>query len=51
VFAIEDIYDNCWIVFEGQNVIAKPRKEENAERIVQALKLLNRHEATSAKAA
>jgi hypothetical protein len=26
VFAIQDIYDNCWIVFEDQEVIAKPRQ-------------------------
>lgn len=40
VFAIEDIYDNCWIVFEDRKVIAKPRSEENARRIVAALKEL-----------
>lgn len=40
VFAIEDIYDNCWIIFEDRKVIAKPRSEANANRIVQALKAL-----------
>jgi hypothetical protein len=27
VFAIEDIYDNCWIIFEDRKVIAKPRND------------------------
>ena len=44
VFAIEDIYDNCWIVFEDREVVAKPRSEEAAHRIVQALKLLRKSE-------
>jgi hypothetical protein len=38
VFAIQDIYDNCWIVFEDRNVVAKPRNEDSAKRIVLALK-------------
>jgi len=40
VFAIEDIYDNCWIIFEDRKVIAKPRCEAAAKRIVKALKEL-----------
>jgi hypothetical protein len=44
VFYIQDIYDNCWIVFEDRNVVARPRKEENADRIVQALMLLRQQE-------
>lgn len=44
MFAIEDIYDNCWIIFEDRKVIARPRSEEKAARIVQALKLLREQE-------
>lgn len=44
VFAIEDIYDSCWIVFEDREVVAKPRIEANAERIVQGIKLLRQRE-------
>ncbi|TYO65445.1 hypothetical protein FXV83_16045 [Bradyrhizobium hipponense] len=44
VFAIEDIYDNCWIIFEDRKVIAQPRSEANAQRIVQALKALRAQE-------
>lgn len=40
VFAIQDVYDNCWIIFEDRKVVAKPRLEENAKRIVKALKAL-----------
>jgi len=40
VFAIQDIYDNCWIIFEDREVIAKPRSEGGAKRIVKALKAL-----------
>ncbi|WP_315768524.1 MULTISPECIES: hypothetical protein [unclassified Bradyrhizobium] len=50
VFAIEDIYDNCWIVFEDRKVIAKPRSEENARRIVAALKVLRQEERLEQKA-
>lgn len=42
VFYIQDIYDNGWIIFEGREVIAKPRSEKAAERIVQALKVLRK---------
>jgi hypothetical protein len=48
VFAIPDIYDNCWIVFEDRKVIAKPRSEENAKRIVEALKALRAQELQAA---
>lgn len=51
VFAIEDIYDNCWIIFEDRKVIAKPRSEEKAARIVRALKLLREQEQTEKLAA
>lgn len=44
VFAVEDIYDNCWIVFEDRKVIAHPRTVENANRIVAALKSLRQLE-------
>jgi hypothetical protein len=44
VFAIQDIYDNSWIIFEDRKVIAKPRNEENANRIVAALKALRSQE-------
>jgi hypothetical protein len=37
VFAIQDIYDNCWIIFEDREVIAKPRSEEHAKRIVKGI--------------
>jgi hypothetical protein len=37
VFAIQDIYDNCWLVFEDREVITKPRSERAANRIVKAL--------------
>lgn len=37
VFAIEDIYDNCWIIFEDREVIARPRWQAAADRIVKAL--------------
>jgi hypothetical protein len=40
VFAIQDIYDNCWLIFEGRELVAKPRSEEKANRIVKALKAL-----------
>jgi hypothetical protein len=39
-FAIEDIYDNCWLVFENKELMAAPRNETAAKRIVSALKLL-----------
>jgi hypothetical protein len=48
VFAIEDIYDNCWIIFEDRKVIAKPRNEANAKRIVAALKVLRNQELATA---
>jgi hypothetical protein len=44
VFAIQDIYDNCWIIFEDREVIAKPRTEQGAQRIVKALLLLRQRE-------
>jgi hypothetical protein len=44
VFAIEDIYDNCWIVFEDRELVTKPRSEDAANRIVTALKLLRQQE-------
>ncbi|WP_439357921.1 hypothetical protein [Bradyrhizobium sp. DASA03007] len=44
VFAIQDIYDNCWLIFEDRKLVAKPRSEEMANRIVKALKLLRQHE-------
>jgi hypothetical protein len=44
VFAIQDIYDNCWLVFEGRELVTKPRSEEKASRIVKALKLLRQQE-------
>ncbi|MGC0389384.1 hypothetical protein [Bradyrhizobium sp. USDA 241] len=44
VFAIEGIYDNCWIIFDGRTIMAKPRTEEAANRIVKALKLLREQE-------
>ncbi|WP_315729885.1 hypothetical protein [Bradyrhizobium sp. SZCCHNRI2010] len=40
VFAIDDIYDNCWLVFEDRHVIARPRSKEAADRLVKALKAL-----------
>ncbi|WP_316200989.1 MULTISPECIES: hypothetical protein [unclassified Bradyrhizobium] len=51
VFAIQDIYDNYWIIFEDRKVIAKPRSEENAKRIVTALKVLRQQERLEQKAA
>ncbi|WP_396604829.1 hypothetical protein ACFLEY_22140 [Bradyrhizobium sp. YCK136] len=51
VFAIEDIYDNCWIIFEDRKVIAKPRNEANAKRIVAALKELRIAEADAGRRA
>ncbi|MCA1379479.1 hypothetical protein I6F34_01420 [Bradyrhizobium sp. BRP05] len=51
VFAIEDIYDNCWIIFEDRKVIAKPRSEANANRIVTALKELRISELETGKKA
>ncbi|MGJ4953128.1 hypothetical protein [Bradyrhizobium sp. HKCCYLS20291] len=51
VFAIHDIYDNCWIIFEDRKVIAKPRSEENAQRIVAALKVLREQERLEQKTA
>lgn len=51
VFAIEDIYDNCWIIFEDRKVIARPRNEQAANRIVKALKLLREQEQTEKVAA
>lgn len=48
VFAIEDIYDNCWIVFEDRKVVAQPRSEANAQRIVAALKVLRNQELATA---
>lgn len=50
VFAIQDIYDNCWIIFEDRKVIAKPRSEENARRIVAALLTLRAKEQQEQKA-
>lgn len=44
VFAIQDIYDNCWLVFEDRELMAKPRSEEKANRIVEALKALRKLE-------
>jgi hypothetical protein len=44
VFAIKDIYDNCWIIFEDREAIAQPRSEDAAKRIVQALKALRQQE-------
>ncbi|UPT95464.1 hypothetical protein J4G48_0040635 [Bradyrhizobium barranii subsp. apii] len=44
VFTIQDIYDNCWIIFEDRKVVARPRSEDAANRIVQALKLLRQQE-------
>jgi hypothetical protein len=44
VFAIQDIYDNCWLIFEGRELVAKPRNEDKANRIVKALQLLRKHE-------
>jgi hypothetical protein len=40
VFAIEDPYDNCWLVFEDREMITAPRREDAARRIVEALKAL-----------
>lgn len=48
VFAVEDIYDNCWIIFEDRQVVAKPRSEDAAKRIVSALKLLRTTEQKAA---
>lgn len=42
VFAIQDIYDNCWLIFEDRELVAKPRSEEKAARIVKALKALRK---------
>lgn len=42
VFAIEDIYDNCWLVFEDRELVAKPRSQEKADRIVRGLKALRK---------
>lgn len=42
VFAIQDIYDNCWLIFEDRELVAKPRSEEKAKRIVMALKALRK---------
>jgi hypothetical protein len=44
VFAIQDIYDNCWLIFENRELVAKPRCEEKAHRIVKALKVLRQQE-------
>jgi hypothetical protein len=44
VFAIEDPYDNCWLVFEDREMITAPRSEEKASRIVKALKALRAQE-------
>jgi hypothetical protein len=45
VFAIQDIYDNCWLIFEDRELVAKPRSEDKADRIVKALKALRQQEA------
>jgi hypothetical protein len=50
VFAIEDIYDNCCIIFEDRRAIATPRSEANAKRIVEALKVLRYEELKRARA-
>jgi hypothetical protein len=44
VFAIEDPYDNCWLVFEDREMVTAPRNEASAERIVKALKALRQQE-------
>jgi hypothetical protein len=44
VFAVQDIYDNCWLIFENRELVAKPRSEEKAHRIVKALKCLRQQE-------
>ncbi|ARQ95245.1 hypothetical protein [Bradyrhizobium phage BDU-MI-1] len=51
VFHIQDIYDNCWIIFEDRKVVAKPRTEEAANRIVAALKVLRQQEQLQREAA
>jgi hypothetical protein len=44
VFAIEDPYDNCWLVFEDREMVTAPRSQASAERIVKALKALRQQE-------
>ncbi|WP_316196679.1 hypothetical protein [Bradyrhizobium sp. SZCCHNS3053] len=44
VFAIPDVYDNCWLVFEDRKMITSPRSEGVAIRLVEALKALRRQE-------
>jgi len=44
VFAVQDIYDNCWHVFEDRELVAQPRSEDKANRIVKALKALRQLE-------
>ncbi|WP_035976849.1 hypothetical protein [Bradyrhizobium sp. th.b2] len=48
VFAIQDIYDNCWLTFEDRELVAKPRSKEKADRIVAALKVLRSTELKAA---
>jgi hypothetical protein len=51
VFAVQDIYDNCWHVFEDRELITQPRSEEKAQRIVDALKVLRSLESQQKAAA
>ncbi|WP_316207487.1 hypothetical protein [Bradyrhizobium sp. SZCCHNR3118] len=51
VFAVEDPYDHCWLVFEDREMIAAPRSQESADRIVKALMHLRQEERQAQKIA
>ena len=44
VFAIESLRAICWLVFDNRKIIARAKDEDDAKRVVAAMKLLRQHE-------